>query len=89
MTPCNNCQRVKPKRDALLEGKGLVECRPCEDSRVIVKAFWLFAEHHECGIPFHVKASGLHKEEAWPYQFHPDALEECDGYLPNDGALTA
>ena len=81
MILCTNCQRVRPKHDQHLIDQGLIECRPCENPGVVMRAFWVFAEHQECNEPFHVKGSRLHKEAAWPFQFHPDSIAQCSGYL--------
>lgn len=81
MTLCDNCNRSRSKHDQHLIDQGLIECKPCEDSSLIVRAFWTFAEQKSCSIPFRIEASGLHKEAAWPLQFHPDAIKNCSGYL--------
>lgn len=82
MVPCTNCQRSRSKHDQRLIAQGLVECKPSENPRVVMSAFWMFADHHACTEPFAIKASGLHIEAAWPLQFHPEAIAECGGYLP-------
>lgn len=83
---CTNCQRARSKHDPRLIEQGLIECKPSEDPRVVISAFWIFAEQRACNVPFHIKASGLHKEAAWPLQFHADSIAQCEGYLANEGA---
>ena len=82
MVLCANCQRVRPKHDQHLIEQGLMECRPCDDPSAIMRAFWTFAEQHVCSEPFYIEGSGQHKESAWPFQYHPEAIARCSGYLP-------
>ena len=74
--------RSYPKHE-LME-QGFVECRPSENPQEVIAAFWYFAQHHACEIPFHIEASNQHTEIAWPLQFHPEGVANCAGYVPRE-----
>lgn len=84
MTPCINCDRMKIKHDPAAYEQGFVECRPSENPQEVIAAFWYFAQHHACEIPFHIEASNQHTEIAWPFQFHPEGVANCAGYVPRE-----
>jgi len=81
-TLCEQCQRMRTKREDHLAEQGLVECRlkevPASD---VLAAFDAFSKHKRVDLPFRVEAAAGVTSIAWPFQFHPRDIAACEGRL--------
>jgi hypothetical protein len=81
-TLCEGCQRARPKREPNLSAAGYIECRASEDAGELMQAFKTFATTRSVAAPFAVRGVPGHPSCAWPLQFTPDSISECDGRVP-------
>lgn len=81
-TLCEQCRRMRTKREDHLAEQGLVECRlkevPAGD---VLVAFDAFSKHKRVDSPFRVEAAAGVTSIAWPFQFHPRDIAACEGRL--------
>ena len=81
-TLCEQCRRMRTKREDHLAEQGLVECRlkevPAAD---VLTAFDAFSKHKRVDSPFRVEAAAGVTSIAWPFQFHPRDIAVCEGRL--------
>ncbi len=81
MVNCNGCTRSRPKREEHLSSDGYIECKACDDAGMLMQAFGQYACTRRASVPFVVEGVSGHPGSAWPFQFQPDSIARCDGYL--------
>ena len=81
MANCTGCTRSRPKREEHLSVDGFIECKACEDAGTLMKAFGEYASLRRASQPFVIEGVPGHPGSAWPFQFQPDSIARCDGFI--------
>jgi len=79
MAICDGCARAKAKREEHLAVEGYIECRASDDAGQLLQAFTMYTKDRRSTIPFLVVGVPGHPGSAWPLQFQPDSIVQCDG----------
>ena len=88
-TPCKQCIHYREKQDNTLREQQFVECKPPVEAGLWLRAFYQFAANGMVTEPFSVKAVDGKVREAWPFQFHPENLSSCDGFVEQSDRVDA
>jgi hypothetical protein len=81
MAPCKNCAYAHSRANANSIPNGLIECKPPVEPGLWLRAFYAFAATGAVSEPFFVSAATGVAREAWPFQFHANHIDRCDGFL--------
>lgn len=83
MADCLQCSRCRPKGEEHLAG--LVECKATDDASQLLTAFYEFAKARTVSVPFAVTGGADSTAPAWPLQFNPASITQCEGFISNGG----
>lgn len=81
-SPCLSCARARQK----LERAGLIECKIREvPASELLVAFYAFQDQKGwVNTPFVVRVTWDGRDNAWPFQFDPAVIVECEGWIAAD-----